>query len=137
YALAMFDLFSYTVAAEFDDPNVAHEWIAWLRNEHLAEVIAGGAMDAQVILLDPQPGTPGSGGARCEVRDHFAHPESFAAYERHHAPALRAKGVARFPVERGVRLLRRSGVVVAHVQAWRPAWTRERAFAAPRRRRIT
>lgn len=109
------DLFSYTVAAEFDDPSVAHEWIAWLRDEHLAEVISGGALDAEVILVDPQPGTPGSVGARCEVRYHFADRESFAAYERNHAPGLRAKGVARFPAERGVRLSRRSGVVVAAV----------------------
>jgi len=105
--------FVYSVAAEFDDPSTAHEWIAWLRDGHLAEVVAAGAIDAEVVLLDPPPGTPGSVGARCEVRYRFADREAFAAYERDHAPRLRADGMARFPADRGVRLTRRSGVPVA------------------------
>ncbi len=29
-------MISYTVICEFDDPEVAEQWIAWLEDEHLA-----------------------------------------------------------------------------------------------------
>ncbi|MFO0875259.1 MAG: DUF4286 family protein [Phycisphaerales bacterium] len=109
----MSELFSYTVAAEFDDPAVAREWVDWLRDEHLDEVLAAGALDAKVVVLDAPGGSSTKPGCLCEVHYHFPSREAFAIYEKHHAPGLRAKGIARFPVERGVRLVRRMGVVAA------------------------
>ena len=97
-------MFSYTVACALDDPAVADEWIAWLRDEHIADVCAAGALDAEVIRLD---GTP----VRCEVRYHFASREAFAAYERDHAPRLREEGLKRFPLQRGLTYDRRTGEV--------------------------
>lgn len=96
----------YTVTATFDDPAVAEEWIAWLRDGHLAEVIAGGATGAEVVRLDGEPGGP----TRCEVRYRFPSREVFARYERDHAPRLRSEGMSRFPPERGVRLARTVGM---------------------------
>jgi hypothetical protein len=97
-------MFAYTVSCTFDDPNVANEWLAWLRDEHLAEVLAAGARDAEVIRFDGLP-------VRCEVRYHFDSRDDFAKYEHAHAPALRAKGLERFPAMRGIKYERSTGVV--------------------------
>jgi hypothetical protein len=99
-------MFAYTVSCTFDDPAVADEWITWLRNEHLAAVLAAGAWDAEVVRMDGKP-------LRCEVRYHFESREAFARYERDHAPALRAEGLKRFPAERGLQYQRTTGVVCA------------------------
>jgi hypothetical protein len=112
---------AYTVTAEFDDVSVAEHWIRWLRDEHLAEVLAGGALDAEVIRFDrddagvtrsdPASSEVASWSVRCEVRYHFASRAAFGDYERDHAPALRAKGLARFPTTRGIRYQRSLGEV--------------------------
>jgi hypothetical protein len=102
-------MFSYTVAAEFDDLAVADEWLAWMRGGHLQDVCDAGAIDAEAIRVDTAPGD----AARCEARYHFASREAFARYERDHAPRLRAEGLARFPASRGVRYVRSTGEVVA------------------------
>lgn len=102
-------MFAYTVTCTFDDPAIADEWIAWLRDTHLADVCAAGALDAEVIRLDGSP-------CRCEVRYHFASRESFAAYERDHAPRLRAEGLQRFSPERGLKYERSTGEVRAAFQ---------------------
>ena len=101
-------MIAYTVVAHFADAAVAEEWITWLRDGHVAEVLAGGAVSAHVITMDA---AAGSKEVRCEVRYHFADRESFAAYERNHAPRLRAEGLSRFPSERGVRYERTLGEV--------------------------
>lgn len=98
-------MIAYTVSCTFNDPAIADEWIGWLRDEHLAEVCAAGALDAEVIRFD---GTP----VRCEVRYHFASREAFAIYERDHAPRLRAEGLKRFPPERGLKYERSLGEIV-------------------------
>jgi hypothetical protein len=103
---------AYTVAATFADAALAAEWLRWLEESHLAEVLAGGASDAEVIELD--------GAEKAfEVRYHFPSREAFEAYERDHAPRLRAEGLRRFPVERGVRYRRSLGAVRASLP--RPA----------------
>lgn len=99
-------MFAYTVACTFDDAGVAEEWVAWLRDEHLADVCAAGALDAEVVRLDGEPPT-------VEVRYHFADRAAFGRYEAEHAPRLRAEGLARFPLERGLHYRRSTGEVVA------------------------
>ena len=118
-------MIAYTVACEFDDPAVAGEWIAWLRDAHLAEVCAAGALDAEVIRMDsPRDSTTGlvSGAntTNVEVRYHFASREAFQRYERDHAPRLRAEGLKRFPLERGVAYSRSLGEIVAAQRAAAP-----------------
>ena len=100
---------AYTVSATFTAPAVAEEWIAWLMDGHVREVIAGGATDAWIVRLDGNERT-------VEVRYHFPSREAFARYERDHAPRLRAEGLARFPVERGIAYRRSVGVVEAQVR---------------------
>ncbi|HWB18788.1 MAG TPA: DUF4286 family protein [Phycisphaerales bacterium] len=99
---------AYTVRAECADAQVAEEWIAWLRNGHLAEVLNGGALCADVVRLDGEK-------IVCEVRYVFASSESFAQYEKEFAPKLRAEGVRKFPPERGIIYARSVGNVEAQM----------------------
>jgi dipeptidase E len=98
-------LVSYTVAATFTDTTLADAWLAWLHGGHLAQVIAAGALDAEVIELE----TPV--GRSFEVRFHFASREALDHYQREHAPRLREEGLRLFPVEKGVSYQRQVGVV--------------------------
>ena len=99
---------AYTVACAFTDPDVAGRWMAWLENGHLADVIAAGAESAYAVRLDGD-------AVRCEARYTFASREAFEAYERDHAPRLRAAGLALFPLELGLEYSRSIGEVIAVV----------------------
>jgi hypothetical protein len=93
---------AYTVTAEFDSLDVAQEWVRWLQEGHLADVLAGGALRAELHRVEA------TGGAqlRFEARYRFASMAAFQDYERVHAPKLRAEGLAKFPASRGVRMSR-------------------------------
>src|SRR5262245_12859878 len=95
---------AYTVTVTFDVPDLAEAWLRWLRQGHIAEVLAGGATDAEIVALDG-PGTA------FEVRYHFPSREAFTRYEAEHAPRLRAEGLRLFPPERGVTYRRGVGEV--------------------------
>ena len=109
-------MFSYTLSCAFTEEAVAREWVDWLRNSHLADVCAAGALDAEIVRLDSGDN---SGGATCrfEVRYHFASREAFEAYQRDHAPRLRADGLKLFPPQRGVTYERNTGEVLAQIRA--------------------
>jgi hypothetical protein len=98
---------AYTVSATFADARLADEWLSWLIGGHLAEVLAGGARDAEIIEIDGGP------GRSFEVRYHFASRAAFESYERDHAPRLRADGLSRFPPEKGVTYRRSIGTTIA------------------------
>lgn len=100
--------FAYTVTADFDDPAVAAEWVAWLEGGHLAEVIAAGALEAVLLRHVPTATAP----LRFEARYRFADAAAFARYEQEHAPTLRAEGLAKFPASRGVHLSRSMGEIL-------------------------
>jgi hypothetical protein len=110
-------MFSYTVTATFDDPAIADEWVAWLRDEHVRDVIDAGAVDGEVVMLNSDEGYAASGSdpkrQTCEVRYHFSDRAAFETYVRDHAPRLREEGLKRFPLERGIVYSRRSGEVVS------------------------
>ncbi len=95
--------FIYTVTAEFDAPEVASEWVEWLREGHLADVISGGAREAAVIVLGP---------LQFQARYVFDDAGAFAKYEKESAPKLRAEGLRKFPASRGVRMSRSTGEVL-------------------------
>ncbi len=99
----------YTVIAEFEEPAVAAEWVAWLRDGHLADVLAAGAADAEVVAIEGETETP----VAFEVRYRFADRASLDRYVEIEAPRLRAEGLAKFPPERGIRYRRSVGEVVA------------------------
>jgi hypothetical protein len=97
-------MIAYTVAVTFPNASLAEDWLRWLNEGHIAEVLAGGAADAEIVELD------GTGHAY-EVRYHFPSREAFALYEKQHAPRLRAEGLARFPLDQGITYRRSVGVV--------------------------
>ncbi len=103
-------MFAYTVRCEFDDPAVAERWARWIADEHLAEVCAAGAAGGDLVRLDGNPPC-------CEVRYRFASREAFEAYERDHAPRLRSEGLAKFPLELGLRYERSTGEIALSVVA--------------------
>lgn len=81
--------FSYVVRAELDSEAIAESYVAWLTGGHVAEVChLSGARGAVVRLDGDRP--------RVESRYVFPSRDAFAAYERDHAPRLRAEGVERF-----------------------------------------
>jgi hypothetical protein len=96
----------YTVAAIFTDGALAEEWVRWLREGHVAEVMAGGATSAEIVRME---------GAEhsYEVRYRFPSREAFARYEAEHAPRLRAEGLRLFPPEKGIAYRRTVGESVA------------------------
>lgn len=100
--------FRYTVIAEFADPAVAAEWVAWLRDGHLADVLVAGAIDAEIVAIDGDAATP----VVFEVRYRFADRASLERYFELDAPRLRAEGLAKFPPERGIRYRRSVGEAV-------------------------
>ena len=106
-------MLAYTVACEFVDAQIAQRWVEWLREEHLRDVCAAGAVSAAVIWLDGAP----AGEARCEVRYLFSSRQSFERYERDHAPRLREEGLKRFPLNLGLSYTRSSGEVIATCSA--------------------
>jgi hypothetical protein len=95
---------AYTVTATLPDEATATEWLRWLREGHIAAVLAGGANAAEIIALDGP-------GQAFEVRYRFPSREAFDRYEREVAPRLRAEGLLRFPAARGISYRRWVGVV--------------------------
>ena len=93
-------MIAYVVRIDFDDASVRDDMLAWLRDRHLADVLAAGALSAELVVLD--------GALALEVRYRFASRDSFAAYERDHAPRLRADGLA-FLAGRPARFTRTTG----------------------------
>jgi hypothetical protein len=96
---------AYTVAVTFAEPSLAAQWLRWLREGHIADVLAAGATCAEVVRLD------GSDHSY-EVRYRFPSRAAFAAYERDAAPRLRAEGLRLFPVDKGITYRRTAGLIV-------------------------
>lgn len=106
------DMIAYTVTAILPDDRIRDEYLAWLTGGHLAAVLEGGAISAQVVsIADPVP------PIAVEVRYVFPTQGTLERYVREFAPALRAEGLARFG--RLVTFRRSVGPVVANLP--RPA----------------
>ncbi len=99
-------MFVYDVECTFTNAEVAAEWQHWLTSQHLQDVCAAGAQSAELVRFDGEP-------LRYATRYHFASRAAFETYEREHAPRLRAEGLERFPLERGLSYSRRTGTPVA------------------------
>ena len=82
----------YTVSCQTDDMPKAAAWMSWLQNGHMAAVMAGGAIRAELLQTGPHS---------YAVQYLFPDQTAFDHYEAVHAPALRAEGLARFPAESG------------------------------------
>ncbi|NUQ67367.1 MAG: DUF4286 family protein [Phycisphaerales bacterium] len=100
---------AYTVTATLPDPRTRDEYVAWLREGHLAQVMKGGATTAAILLLT-DPASP----IRVQTRYTFSSPDALDRYLHDHAPALRADGLARFPPARGVAFAREIATILSH-----------------------
>ena len=103
-------MIAYTVRCTFREQATADEWVAWLDRAHIADVMGGGAIGAEVIRLDGD-------SISYEVRYRFRSRRSFELYERIHAPRLRAEGLERFPLELGLSYERSVGEIVCSRRA--------------------
>ena len=90
----------YMVTATLPSEAVAEEYVAWLRDGHVAQVIAGGARTGMIVRLDVEAG----GLARVMTQYVFASRTAFDQYVRQHAPALGGGGLRRCGAETGGRL---------------------------------
>jgi hypothetical protein len=96
----------YTVAVTFPRLEMVDDWIRWLCDGHVADVLAGGATQAEIVRIDGSSLT-------YEVRYRFPSCQHFDAYEREHAPRLREEGRRLFPPEQGVVYQRTVGERIA------------------------
>lgn len=94
----MAETFLYSVRSTFTNAGVRADFIAWLRDGHLADVVRAGALDAELVEFEAEAGAHGD----VETRYHFASREAFDAYASGPAVPLRAEGAARFPPSRGI-----------------------------------
>jgi hypothetical protein len=99
---------AYIVICRIKNKEKVDEWLSWLRDGHIAEVLAGGASDAKITRLDDDE----SKDICFEIFYHFASREAFDDYIAHHAPRLRAEGAERFSEEDGFFYSRKIGEVI-------------------------
>ena len=97
----------YMVIATLPSTTVADEYVSWLEDGHVDQVVKRGAHSAMIVRLDPDS----AGKPRVMTQYVFATREVFDHYVTQHAPALRADGLKRFPPERGVRMERLIGTI--------------------------
>ncbi|MBX3322662.1 MAG: DUF4286 family protein [Phycisphaeraceae bacterium] len=98
---------AYTVRIECEEDAVLREVEEWLCEGHIQAVLACGAVRADLVDMEV------SGSRVLEVRYVFATQEEYARYILEHAPRLREDGLRRFGPQRGVRMSRTEGVLVA------------------------
>ena len=102
--------FLYSVRSRFTNAATRAEFIGWLAGGHLADVVKAGALDAELVELEPERDgsgdVPGDAPGDVESRYHFASREAYEAYAAGPAVALRAEGMAKFPPERGITMTR-------------------------------
>lgn len=107
----------YMVAATLPDEATAREYIAWLEDGHIDQIVgagaeggevSGGAHSGMIVRIDTPPGER----PRVETHYVFSTRENYDRYIASRAPALRAEGLKRFPPERGIVFERRVGEIV-------------------------
>ena len=104
--------FVYLVSCEFDDVALRRIFEDWLKHEHIREVLAAGAVSAEIFRYDVESKANGAAQKpRLDILYRFASRASFDAYERDHAPRLRESGKQRFPY--GVSFVRQTGMTTA------------------------
>lgn len=101
---------AYSVICSIRYKSKEEEWLSWLRDGHIADVIKGGATAAEIIRRDPD--THDQGGTTYEIRYRFESRKAFDDYLEHHAPRLRKEGLERFPVTDGFHYQRTAGEII-------------------------
>lgn len=101
-------LIAYTVICQIQNPSRAEQWVRWLEEEHIQDVLNAGAAKAELVQMLSRPHEP----LQFEVRYQFATQEAYETYIKDHAPALREEGLKRFPVEDGFTYSRTVGKII-------------------------
>jgi hypothetical protein len=103
----------YSVIATLPTADIAAEYVAWLEDGHVDQVIKHGAHSAMIVRLDATPSPEGPRKAwRVMTQYVFSTRELFDRYVRDFAPALRQEGLAKFGPDRGVTMERLVGEIV-------------------------
>ncbi len=84
-------LVSYVVTATLPDEPLTREYIGWLVDGHIQQVMTGGAIRAEVVRMT-DPASP----LRVQTRYVFETAAALERYIKELAPALRAEGLAKF-----------------------------------------
>ncbi len=85
-------MYTYNVTVNVDD-SIHAEWLHWMRNTHMPEVLATGMfLDAVLheVMIDED------GGRTYAAQYRFASPEDLQLYQQVHAPGLQEKSAAKF-----------------------------------------
>ena len=126
----------YTVRTTCPSVQVRGRYLAWLSPNHVAQVLAGGATSARIVLpdriSDPVRGEPVESADRSDdhapacpelveraiVETQYTFPsrKAFDTYVRIHAPALRADGLKHFPPESGLTYERQVAEIAAELE---------------------
>jgi hypothetical protein len=77
-------------------PAIELEWIDWMKNEHMDEVIATGAFDRYSFYKLIDPISEDDDGITYIAQYFTDSKERYELYINQHAPLLREKGYARF-----------------------------------------
>ena len=91
------------------------EWLNWLKEEHIQEVLSYGAKGASVVKLDNDHEK--GGPATYEIRYMFPDRDSYNTYLNEHAVKLRQKTYATFSPADGFHYHRTSGDIIASFTA--------------------
>lgn len=102
----------YTVRTTCPSVQVRGRYLSWLSPNHIAQVLAGGATSARIVLPDRA-----DDHAPAVVETQYAFPsrKAFDTYVRVHAPALRADGLKHFPPESGLTHERQVAEIAAEL----------------------
>ncbi|MCB0733273.1 MAG: DUF4286 family protein [Bacteroidetes bacterium] len=77
------------------DPEIEQEWLGWMRDVHLPEVMATGKfVSYRMFKIDPHE--DGDSGATYAVQYLLENRELFSDYVTNHGPALKAKTLAKY-----------------------------------------
>lgn len=95
----------YEVTATIHDRSILDDWVRWMGDTHLADVVVAGAMRGRLIRIDGPTAT-----FVCQYE--FASRSALDRYLSEHAPRLRAEGAAIFDSEQ-VTYMRRTGDILS------------------------
>jgi hypothetical protein len=95
----------YEVTAEFGDQATGRAWADWIMAEHIADVIAAGALSGRLLRCGDVPNT-------YIAQYEFASEAAMREYLKVQSPILRAKAAERFDPA-AIKYTRRTGEIIA------------------------
>lgn len=101
---------AYTVTATFPDVACRDEYVRWLGEGHVGQVVTAGATEGLVVVIE-DPSSP----MQVESRYTFASRDALERYLEGPAVRLRTEGLARFGQGRGVTFKRTIGEIAERV----------------------